>query len=217
MRTGEVADVDAVTRPMREWIAAIDRTDTLGRYAADAAAVAAVLMAGNAGPVATCRALTSLHDALTIRLIELSQPALGPPPCSYAWLALGSGGRMEQSLCTDQDHAVVYAGDVAAAEYFAALGTRVVAGLASAGIRRCPGGYMADRWHMPLARWCEVFHGWVQSPEPPALVEAEVFLDFRRVHGELSPAPLDAVLLSGSGTPRFLVGSAWPTVGSPAP
>ncbi len=208
VRTGGASHVDAVTEPMRGWLAAIDGTDALDRYPADVAAIARVLMAGGAGAFATCRALTGLHDALTARLIELSQAELGPPPCPYAWLALGSGGRMEQSLRTDQDHAVVYADDVVAAEYFTALGTLVVAGLARAGLRRCPGGYMADRWHMPLARWREVFHGWVDSPQPPALVEAEVFLDFRRVHGELSPAPLDTVLREGSGAPRFLVGMA---------
>src|SRR6266545_4092457 len=178
---------------MRRWIASVDNIDALSRYAADAAAVTGVLMAGGVGALATCRALTGLHDALTVRLIELAEAQLGPAPCRYAWLALGSGGRMEQSLCTDQDHAIVYADDGAPDRYFGALGAHVVAGLARAGLRRCPGGYMADRWHLPLARWREVFRGWVESPEPLALVEAELLLDFRRVAGELSPVPLDAV------------------------
>jgi len=208
VRTGGVSDVDAVTEPMRRWIASVDNIDALSRYAADAAAVTGVLMAGGVGALATCRALTGLHDALTVRLIELAEAQLGPAPCRYAWLALGSGGRMEQSLCTDQDHAIAYADDGAPDRYFGALGAHVVAGLARAGLRRCPGGYMADRWHLPLARWREVFRGWVESPEPLALVEAELLLDFRRVAGELSPVPLDAVLRSGSAAPRFLVGMA---------
>src|SRR6266545_1038295 len=193
---------------MRRWIASVDNIDALSRYAADAAAVTGVLMAGGVGALATCRALTGLHDALTVRLIELAEAQLGPAPCRYAWLALGSGGRMEQSLCTDPDHAIAYADDGAPDRYFGALGAHVVAGLARAGLRRCPGGYMADRWHLPLARWREVFRGWVESPEPLALVEAELLLDFRRVAGELSPVPLDAVLRSGSAAPRFLVGMA---------
>ncbi len=208
VRSGDDSDVDAVTGPMREWIAAVDGIDALDRYAADAAAVAGTLMAGGAGAFAASRALTGLQDALTVRLIELAQAELGPAPCRYAWLALGSAGRMEQSLCSDQDHAVVYADDTAADGYFAALGTWLVAALARAGLRRCPGGYMADRWHLPLARWRELVHGWVDSPQSRALVEAELLLDFRWVAGELSPAPLDAALRNGSTAPRFLVGMA---------
>jgi CBS domain-containing protein len=217
VRTGDGHHVEAVTEPMRGWIASVDHTHQLDRYAADTAAVAAALVAGGADALTTCRALTGLHDALTVRLIELSQAELGPPPCPYAWLALGSGGRLEQSLRTDQDHALVYAGDGPATPYFAALGARVTEGLAGAGLRRCPGGYMADRWHMPLVRWRELFLGWVEYPDPPALVEAEVFLDFRRVHGELSTAPLDAVLRKGSGASRFLVGMARAAVRFPPP
>src|SRR6266545_460581 len=127
---------------MRRWIASVDNIDALSRYAADAAAVTGVLMAGGVGALATCRALTGLHDALTVRLIELAEAQLGPAPCRYAWLALGSGGRMEQSLCTDQDHAIAYADDGAPDRYFGALGAHVVAGLARARLRRAtvPGG-----------------------------------------------------------------------------
>ncbi|HEU4423648.1 MAG TPA: DUF294 nucleotidyltransferase-like domain-containing protein [Pilimelia sp.] len=217
VRTGDADRVDAVTEPMRRWIATVDGTGALEPYAAETATVAGALVAGGVDAATACQALTGLHDALTVRLIELCQAELGSPPCPYAWLALGSGGRMEQSLCTDQDHALVYADDAQAGDYFAALGTRVTDGLARAGLRRCPGGYMADRWCMPLARWREVFGGWVAHPEPPALVEAEVFLDFRRVAGELSTLPLAAVLRKGSGTPRFLVGMARAAVRFPPP
>ena len=217
-RIGEVDVVDTTTGAMRRWIAAIDDTDALDRYAAEVAATAGALVRGGADAIATCRAVTGLHDALVARLIELAQAELGPPPCPYAWLALGSGGRMEQSLHTDQDHAVVYAdGEEAAAPYFASLGERLVDGLARAGLRRCPGGYMADRWHLSLPSWRDLFRGWVQRPEPQALVEAEVFLDFRRIHGELSLEPLAAVLRQGAGAPRFLVGMARAAVRFPPP
>jgi CBS domain-containing protein len=226
VRTGDVSQVDAkvdasqvdaATRPMREWIAAVGGTDALDRYPAGAATVARDLMAGGAGAFVTCRALTGLHDALTKRLIDLAAAELGPPPCPYAWIAIGSGGRMEQSLSTDQDHAIVYADELVPADYFHALGTRVIAGLARAGLRRCPGGYMADRWHLPLARYRELFHHWLDVPEPPALVEAELFMDFRRVSGELDPEPLDAVLRGGSRAQQFLVGMARAAVRFPPP
>ena len=31
-----------------------------------------------------------------------------PPPCSFVWLAIGSQGRNEQLLQTDQDNAIIF-------------------------------------------------------------------------------------------------------------
>jgi len=226
VRVDAADGVAAVTGPIHAWIAATDDPDRLPGYAARVAAAAGELMRAGAGAVATCHTVTALHDNLTVRLIQLAEAELGAPPVPYTWLALGSGGRMEQALYSDQDNAIVYAAtDQAAAtdagtgtgtdadadaarRYFAALGARVVDGLARAGLRRCPGGYMADRWHLPLPAWLELFGGWIERPEPKALVEAEVFLDFRAVSGELSIVPLDAAFRRGAGAPRFLVGMA---------
>jgi CBS domain-containing protein len=205
---GEVGHVEEATGPVLRWIAAIETADALDRYPATVAGVARDLTDAGAGASATCRAVSGLHDALTRRLIDLAHGALGPPPCRYTWLALGSGGRMEQALSTDQDHAIVYADATGVDAHFAALGERVVAGLARAGLRRCPGGYMADKWRLPLASWRSVFSGWIDRPEPQALVEAEVFLDFRQVAGDLPVDQLAAVLRRGADTPRFLVGMA---------
>jgi len=211
--------IDAVIEPMRSWVAAVDDLGALDRYPAGTAAVAAELVRAGAGALAAERALTILNDALTVRLIQLAEAELGAPPCRYAWLALGSGGRMEQALLTDQDNAIAYAGSEPpeggspesgppAEDYFAALGAYVVDGLARAGLRRCPGGYMADRWRLRPAAWRELFDGWIDNPEPQALVEAEVFLDFRPIHAQLSTASLEMALLRGSRVARFQVGMA---------
>jgi CBS domain-containing protein len=53
--------------------------------------------------------MATLVDALVARLLGLGETELGSPPGPYGWLALGSGGRREQALHTDQDHALVYA------------------------------------------------------------------------------------------------------------
>lgn len=214
---GQAGVVEAATGATRRWIAGIADAGALDRYSTLVAQTAGTLLRGGADALTACRVLTGLHDALVVRLIELAQAEFGPPPCQFAWLALGSGGRMEQALYTDQDHAVVYAEGEAVEPYFAALGVWMVDGLASAGLRRCPGGYMADRWHMSLPAWRELFHGWLASPEPQALVEAEVFLDFRQVSGELSVEPLAAVQRQGAGTPLFLLGMARAAVRFPPP
>jgi CBS domain-containing protein len=153
------------------------------------------------------RAIATLNDALTQRLLARAEADLGPPPCPYAWLALGSQGRREQSLLTDQDNALAYAtqAPAGAGDYFAALAERVVAELHEAGLAYCPGGYMATNWCRPLADWQATFRTWLDRPSSQGVVEAEVFLDFRRVHGSLDVGPLDALLRTSSDRPRFLL------------
>jgi CBS domain-containing protein len=204
--TGAVADVTEATGPLLAWVDELDRLDGLAEYGARLARLAQCLVGAGIEASEVVRIVTAVNDVLTVRLLRLAETGLGPPPCPYAWLVLGSGGRREQALLSDQDNALVYRDATPeATAYFKVLAETTVGALTDAGFRRCPGGYMATSWRHTLADWQRIFHGWVQRPEPQALVEAEVFLDFRRVHGRLSPAPLDEILRDGSRHPRFLV------------
>lgn len=148
--------------------------------------------------LAVTQAIAGVNDALTRRLLTLAEAELGPLPCDYAWLALGSHGRGEQVLSSDQDSALAYRdGAVGAAAYFGRLAEVVVAALARAGLPRCDGGYMATQWCRPLGELRAMFHDWVDQPEPAALVRAEVFLDVRPVHGELPVGVLERMLVTG--------------------
>jgi CBS domain-containing protein len=81
--------------------------------------------------------------------------------------------------------------------YFRSLAELVVDGLIKSGFPPCPGDYMATSWCKPLAEWQALFGRWVEVPEPQALLDAQIFLDFRPVHGGLSVQPLDRILTSG--------------------
>jgi CBS domain-containing protein len=117
----------------------------------------------------------------------------------------GSEGRREQTLLTDQDNALVYAdGAPDAAGYFKALGERTVDGLVRASFPRCAGGYMASRWCHPLDEWCHLFRGWINEPEPDALLGAANFFDYRKVYGELSLDPLEEIVRGAGENKIFL-------------
>jgi CBS domain-containing protein len=164
-------------------------------YARELAAMVEVLAWGGADATQIGRIVSRLNDALTASLLRLAEADLGPPPCPYAWIVLGSEGRMEQALITDQDNALVWEQDSPAADaYFGQLAERGVEGLLAAAFPACPGGFMATRWRHPLAEWRRLFQAWVEDPRPQALVEASIFFDFRRVHGGLELEPLDEVL-----------------------
>src|SRR5579864_1918145 len=165
-------------------------------YARELAAMVEVLAWSGADAGQIGRIVARLNDALTASLLRLAEQDLGPPPCAYAWIVLGSEGRMEQTLITGQDNALVWEDDTAAAAaYFERLAQRGVDGLLAAAFPPCPGGFMATRWRHPLAAWRRLFQEWVEDPRPQALVEASSFFDCRRVHGALGIEPLDEVLL----------------------
>ncbi|RYV52296.1 DUF294 nucleotidyltransferase-like domain-containing protein [Pengzhenrongella frigida] len=155
-------------------------------------------------------AIAEANTALTRRLLTLGEVHLGPPPCRYAWLLLGSQGRGEQLLSSDQDNAIAYespgpSDEAAAGEYLGALADLVVGGLYRAGLPRCAGGYMATNWRRPLAEFRRLFHGWIEEPEPGALMQAEVFLDVRACHGDLPIDDLEHLLHLGGTRGSFQV------------
>ena len=137
------------------------------------------------------RMLSLVTDAATMRLIELAFEKLGAARVPFAFIALGSQGRMEQTLFTDQDNAIIYAQPDAADQqavtaYFQQLADFVCAGLNQSGYRNCNGKVMANnpRWCQPVAVWKEYFDGWVSRADLQELMEFSIFFDFRVVYGD---------------------------------
>ncbi len=139
-------------------------------------------------PVDIGHAVGSVLDRLTMRLIELYLQAAGDPPSAFAWLALGSAARHEQSVNTDQDHALA-AGDLEreGSAYFAGMADAVTSGLAACGIARCSGGVMAENpaWRRTTEGWRARFGEYVADPSAMGPRVAGIAFDFRRVAGPL--------------------------------
>jgi CBS domain-containing protein len=145
-----------------------------------------------------CELITTLNDHLTQKLIVLAEEAMvkegyGRPPVPYAWLALGSEGRREQTLRTDQDNALIFADDSPDREeeirtYFLSLAEKVVSGLERCGFPRCKGGIMAvnPKWCQPLHVWKEYFRHWIVDFDYPAeeVLATFVFFDCRPIYGQ---------------------------------
>ncbi len=193
----------------------LDRLDderVLARYATEAAATVDSLFQGGLDVVQIGRIIANLNDTLIQRLLRLAETELGPPPVPYAWIVFGSEGRMEQTLLTDQDNALIFQDspdgdgqtDRRAEAYFTSLAAKVVTGLIRAGFPPCPGGYMATHWCKPLSAWTELFQDWIQTPTPQALMEAAIFFDFRTVYGDLGVDGLDQLLLEAGGQGLFM-------------
>jgi CBS domain-containing protein len=173
--------------------------------------VVAALIEGSADPVAVGHVAAIVVDALTKRLLELGLEHEGPAPAPWAWLALGSAARQEQSLHTDQDHALAYDVEEVAREetdaYFARLAESVTSGLESAGIPRCKGDAMATHPLMrrSLAAWVEAFRGWIADANATGSIYSSIVYDYRQVAGPLDAEPaLDEVVRSARTNRGFI-------------
>jgi CBS domain-containing protein len=170
---------------------------------------AALLVRDGTPPADVTRFLTSAHDALYVRAARDGEAALGPPPCPYALLVLGSGARRESTLRTDQDHALVVADDAppGADDWFAALAEHLTATLEQCGLVRCPGDIMATNpaRRVPLEAWQEQFIRWIEEPEEDTVLAAATYFDFRQLHGQLdAESPLRRIAGRAAGNRRFL-------------
>jgi PAS domain S-box-containing protein len=173
----------------REIARAITAEQVVGCCKRLPALVKALIDAG-ARPRTVAYMMTAVCDAATSRFIELAVEELGPPPVPFTFIAMGSQGRQEQTLLTDQDNAIIYQqGDAAGASvsaYFLSLGERVCQWLNRAGYDLCDGKVMASNpnWCRSLPEWKENFTEWILKAEPKELLDFSICLDFRPVYGE---------------------------------
>lgn len=149
------------------------------------------LLDSSARPRHVTNMLASICDAATERLIQLAVDDLGPPPAAFAFIAMGSQGRQEQTLLTDQDNGILYApvkssNPELVADYFLRLGSRVCEGLNLAGYPLCRGHVMANnpRWCRSLPEWLSGFDEWVHKSEPQEIIDLSIFFDFRTIYGD---------------------------------
>ncbi len=133
----------------------------------------------------------SIADAIHKRVIDLAIEKMGEPPVDFSFIVLGSQGRMEETLYTDQDNAIIFEDSPNVekhADYFHRLAIKINDDLHNIGYRRCPGDVMAvnPKWCQPVSVWKDYFTQWTKVPEPQSVLESSIFFDFRCVYGKSS-------------------------------
>jgi len=136
------------------------------------------------------RIITSLTDAITKRVINLTIETIGKPPCKFEFIAVGSEGRMEQTLATDQDNAIIFENVdhdnyTVYKTYFLELGKKVTQTLDYLGFKYCNGEVMANnpKWVLSFDEWKNQFKTWINESDPKSILEAGIFFDLRCVYG----------------------------------
>ena len=135
--------------------------------------------------------ISTITDALTEQVIALAIEEMGKPPAEFAFVALGSEGRREQTLVTDQDNAIIYEDlpydkMTEVNKYFLYLGQKINLWLDRIGFAYCKGEIMAGnpQWCQPVSRWKDYFTNWISNESEDSPIGLSVFFDFRTVYGE---------------------------------
>jgi CBS domain-containing protein len=138
------------------------------------------------------RLISDLNDRIQRRLIELlrQEQRFTELTDDFAFVVMGSEGRSEQTLKTDQDNAIIYADhldqeQIARLEEFSLA---LIDGLIEIGVPSCPGGIMAKNafWRRPLTPWREALESWISTPSPENIMNFSMFSDLRTLHGDHS-------------------------------
>lgn len=139
--------------------------------------------------------VTALYDRVAVRVVELAVERI-PGEGRFAFFQMGSSGRGEQFMLTDQDHFLVYdeTGDPV---YFKKLGMEITRLFEKAGYARCQGLMMASEaaWRGSVSQWQERVRQWMVTSTNENLLLAQNFFSYRFVAGDERVAKtLDAVL-----------------------
>ncbi|WP_242634667.1 DUF294 nucleotidyltransferase-like domain-containing protein [Bacillus timonensis] len=136
--------------------------------------------------------VTKLFDRLVKRCIELAIEELSKgdgklPPTKFCFYQMGSAGREEQFLLTDQDHFLVYENSsLEVNDYFSKLGEEIVRLLEKAGYARCLGDMMASNpsWRGSVETWMGRVQTWVSQATNQNMLLAQNFFSYRFLYGD---------------------------------
>jgi len=198
---------------LRKEIGQADGVEALAFVARDVRGLAANLLAQGTAAEPLMQLVTTLNDAIVVRAIELARPRHDVEAITLCWIGLGSEGRMEQTLATDQDNAIIFADADPGARTdmrrrLVEFAREVNATLDACGFPLCQGEIMAgnERWCLSLEEWRERFDDWMRNAYPEALLNAAIFFDFRPLWGEarLAEALREFLLAQVEPRPKFL-------------
>ncbi|WP_332632515.1 DUF294 nucleotidyltransferase-like domain-containing protein [Halalkalibacter flavus] len=139
----------------------------------------------------TSASLQESHEQIIKKAVCLAlkktESEWGKPPAHFAFFLMGSGGRLEQSFWSDQDHGLIYeSSNEEDASYFLHLGRDIVYALEKAGYDRCDGNVMASspKWCCSYETWEEQLKYWLREDRWETLRYTLTFVDARSIYGK---------------------------------
>ncbi|WCK53923.1 DUF294 nucleotidyltransferase-like domain-containing protein [Aneurinibacillus sp. Ricciae_BoGa-3] len=138
--------------------------------------------------------VSQIHDALMQQALQYAESLVretipGEHP-EFCWVVMGSGGRKEQTLWTDQDNGLIYSyppdqNPRQVDAYMEHMARIAVDCLEQIGYPLCPGNVMATnkKWCGPEEHWITTFETWARSLTDEAVRFLLIAADFRVLRG----------------------------------
>lgn len=132
--------------------------------------------------------IAKLVQELNARLFERAWQLIAPPAlvANSCLVVMGSEGRGEQLLKTDQDNALILRDDWTAPADLAEICARFSDALARFGYPPCSGGIMLSNpaWRMTASAFARAVRGWLLQPDARNLMDLAIFMDAHAVAGD---------------------------------
>lgn len=167
-----------------------------------------------------------VNNALIKRAIDLSILEFGSPPVRFAWFSIGSQGRKEQLVYSDQNSFLIFENvaedkNLIVKEYFIRLAKKVVSLLEDVGYRLSAQNYRASNpeWCKSFAEWVDQFNVWMNFPGEKSNLMATLFFDYELAYGsfEIEEQLNDAVFKNLDKGKKFFAYLGAETLKKPAP
>jgi len=175
----------------------------------------------------TSKIITELNDACIKQVITIALTKMeSPPPVKFSWLALGSQGRSEQLLQTDQDNALIYEDvseelELETKKYFLELAAHINKGLFDIGYDYCPAEMMASnpKWCLSLGQWKDMIYHWITNTGKNEVLLSFIFFDYSLSYGdsELANMLSEFIFENVKANPIFYVHLVSGALQSPSP
>ncbi|HCO39322.1 MAG TPA: cyclic nucleotide-binding protein, partial [Aquificaceae bacterium] len=137
--------------------------------------------------------ISEINDRFMKRAVYVAMNRLGEEPLvPFSIMVLGSEGRREQSLRTDQDNALIYQDypllDFDPKKYFERFSKVYIDTLLEIGFPPCPGNVMISNpfWRRSAKEWQSAVKDWIEKPKEENILNVAIFFDFRNVFGDQS-------------------------------
>jgi CBS domain-containing protein len=171
--------------------------------------------------------ISELNDACMKQVIRIVLDKTNhKPPVDFVWLAMGSQGRGEQLLRTDQDNAILFA-DVEEENlapirsYFLKFARQVNKGMRTIGYEYCPAEMMAsnNNWCLSLSDWKHQTSRWITNPGKDEVLLSSIFFDYNPVYGntDLVGSLTEHIFEAVRENPPFLLHLASGALQNPSP
>jgi len=128
--------------------------------------------------------VSEMHKKMYVRLFELIFPETWHERCTL--ILMGSEGRGEQILKTDQDNAMIFA-DGFEPEGKEETLLKFTEALDAIGFPRCEGNVMVinPKWAKTSGEYREAIRSWIETPDEARLMDLAIFYDAFAVAGNI--------------------------------